>query len=77
MTFPELFARYGYHRMCDACEKSGLSKAHMSNVWYGHDNLGANLGRKLSLTLGIPLAELLEATAAERPGRRGPRKPRP
>lgn len=80
MTFPELFAKHGYFRICEVCDRvvhpngRPLSKAHLANIWYGHDRLGANLARLLSASLGIPLAELLSATPAERPGRGGRRR---
>jgi hypothetical protein len=71
MTIAELFARYGYHRMCDIAEKVGLSKAHLSNIWYGRDQLGATLAKRIAEKAEIPLADLLYATPMPPPGKRG------
>jgi hypothetical protein len=77
MTFSELFAQHGFHRMCDVCaavtHPSGrkLSKAHLSMIWYGHNNLGANLAKLISEGTGIPVGDLILAIPDKPPGRRG------
>lgn len=84
MTIAELFAQHGYQRMCDVAEKVGLSKAHLSNIWYGRDKLGVTLAKRIAEKANIPIADLLYATTMPAPGKRGrpkgtggrPRKPR-
>jgi hypothetical protein len=74
MTIAELFARHGYHQMCEVAEKVGLSKAHLSNIWYGRDKLGASLAKRIAERAMVPLADLLYAEPVQAPGKRGRRK---
>jgi transcriptional regulator with XRE-family HTH domain len=71
MTIAELFTRHGYSRLCDIANTVGLSKAHLSNIWYGRDKLGATLAKRIAERSGVPLADLLYATPMHAPGKHG------
>jgi transcriptional regulator with XRE-family HTH domain len=59
MTLRQILKRHGITTLQEFRRRTGFSRQHAWNLWYGYTGVGKGTARKLEEILGIPFEELM------------------